>query len=72
MSPIERVCDALDRRIRQRVPVPANFQQLHTVIEEEWTSIPQATINNPINSMRRCVALGEANGAQTPPALPIQ
>ncbi|KAL0178731.1 hypothetical protein M9458_027625 [Cirrhinus mrigala] len=40
MSPIEHVWDALDRRIRQRVPVPANIQQLHTDIEEEWTNIP--------------------------------
>ncbi len=56
MSPIEHVWDALDRHIRQRVPVPANIQ-------EEWTNIPQATINNLINSMRRrCVALREANG----------
>ncbi len=53
MSPIEHVWDALDRRIRQRVPVPANIQQLRTAIEEEWTNIPQATINNLINSMRR-------------------
>ncbi len=66
MSPIERVWDALDRRIRQRVPVPANIQQLHTAIEEEWTNIPQATINNQIYSMwRRCVALREANGSHT-------
>ncbi len=49
---------ALDQRIRQRVTVPANIQQLCTVIEEEWTNIPQATINNLINAMRRrCVAL---------------
>ncbi len=55
-SPIEHVWDALDRRIQQRVPVPANIQQLHTAFEEEWTNIPQATINNFINSMqRRCV-----------------
>ncbi len=58
MSPIEHVWDALDRRMRQRVPVPANIQQLHTAIEEEWTNITQPTINNLINSMRRrCVAL---------------
>ncbi len=38
MSPIEHVWDALDRRIRQRVPVPANIQQLRTAIEEEWTT----------------------------------
>ncbi len=63
MSPIEHVWDALDRSIRQRVPVPANIQQLCTAIEEQWTNIPQATINNLINSMqRRCVALREANG----------
>ncbi len=66
MSPIEHVWDALDRHIRQRVPVPANIQQLRTAIEEEWTNIPQATINNLINSMRRrCVALREANGGHT-------
>ncbi len=40
MSPIEHVWDALDRRIRRHVPVPANIQQLHTAIEEEWTNIP--------------------------------
>ncbi|ROI69463.1 Transposable element Tcb1 transposase [Anabarilius grahami] len=51
MSPIEHVLDALDRRIRQRVPVPVNIQQLRTAIEEEWTNIPQAMINNLINSM---------------------
>ncbi len=66
MSPIGHVWDAQDRRIRQCVPVPANIQQLHTAIEEEWTNIPQATINNLINSMRRrCVALREANGGLT-------
>ncbi len=65
-SPTEHVWDALDRRIRQRVPLPANIQQLHTAIEEEWTDIPQATINNLINSMwRRSVALCEANGGHT-------
>ncbi len=66
MSPIEHVWDALDRRIRQRVPVPANIQQLRTTIEEEWTNFPQATTNNLINSIRRrCVALREANGGHT-------
>ncbi len=34
------------------------FQQLRTAIEDEWTNIPQATINNLVNSLRRrCVAL---------------
>ncbi len=58
MSPIEHVWDALDRHTRQRVQVPTNIQLLRTAIEEEWTNIPHATINNLINSMRkRCVAL---------------
>ncbi len=66
MSPIEHVWDALDRRIRQRVLVPANILQLHTSIEEEWTNSPQTTINNLMNSMRRrCVALCEVNGGYT-------
>uniref|UniRef100_A0A8D3C6C2 SUMO specific peptidase 3b n=1 Tax=Scophthalmus maximus TaxID=52904 RepID=A0A8D3C6C2_SCOMX len=38
MSPIEHVWDALDRRIRQRVPGPANIQQLGTAIEEDQHS----------------------------------
>ncbi len=53
MTRIEHVWDALDQRIRQRVLVPANIQQLRTAIEEEWTNILQATINNLTNSMRR-------------------
>ncbi len=64
--PIEHFWDALDRRTRQRVPAPANIQQLRTAIEEEWTNIPQATINNLINSMRRrCVVLRGANVGHT-------
>ncbi len=43
MSPIEHVWDALDWRIRQRVPVPANIQQLRTAIKEELTIRPQST-----------------------------
>ena len=55
---IEHVWDALYWRVRQRVPVPANIQQLHTAIDEEWDNIPQATINSLINSTRRrCVAM---------------
>ncbi len=66
VSPIEHVWDALDWCILQYVPVPAIIQELCTAIEEEWTNIQQATINNLINSMRRrCVALREANGGHT-------
>jgi hypothetical protein len=50
MSPIEPVWDALDLRLRQRVPIPANIQQFCTAIEEVWDNIPQATINSLINT----------------------
>ncbi len=43
MSPIEHVWDALDRRIRQRIPVPANIQQLHTEVVPLKRSGPQST-----------------------------
>ena len=36
MSTIEHVWDTLDRRVRQRVPVPDNYQQLRTATEEDW------------------------------------
>ena len=52
MSLIEHVWDALDRCVKQRVPVPANIQQLCIAIEEEWDNFPQATINSLINSMK--------------------
>uniref|UniRef100_A0A9J8ARF6 Tc1-like transposase DDE domain-containing protein n=1 Tax=Cyprinus carpio carpio TaxID=630221 RepID=A0A9J8ARF6_CYPCA len=71
LSPIENIWCIIKRKMRQRrpktrVPVPVNIQQLRTAIEEEWTNIPQAKINNLINSVRRrCVAQREANGGHT-------
>jgi hypothetical protein len=50
MTPIEHVWDSLDHRVRQRVSVLANIQQLRTAIEEERDNIPQATINSLIKS----------------------
>ncbi len=74
MSPIEHVWDALDRRIRQRVPVPANIQQLRTAIEEEWTfHRPQSTTWSTL-----CEGDGKwwshqiLTGFWTPPDPPIQ
>ncbi len=40
MSHIEHVWDALDRRIRQRVPVPANIQQLR-LSSFHWRGVDQ-------------------------------
>ena len=41
MSPIEHIWDALDRHVRQRVPVPANIQQLRIAIKEQGDNIQQ-------------------------------
>jgi hypothetical protein len=53
MSPNEAVWSALDCCVQQRIPVLTNIQQLHTAIEDEWDSIPQATINSLINSYKK-------------------
>jgi hypothetical protein len=47
MSHIEHVWDALDRCVRQCVPVPTNIQQLRTAIEEEWDNTPQDHNHRP-------------------------
>jgi hypothetical protein len=48
MSPTEHVWDALDQRVRQSAPVPANIQQ--QPLRRSGTTL-QATINSLINSM---------------------
>ena len=35
MSPIEHLWDVLDRRVRDRVPVPGNVRQLRVALQEE-------------------------------------
>ena len=66
LSPIEHLWDALDRRVRQRLPAPANIGELRQALTEEWQNIPQATIDRLIGSMRRrCVAVQRANGGHT-------
>ncbi len=76
MSPIEHVWDALDRRIRQRVPVPDNIQQLHTAIEEEWTNIPQSTTwstlceGEVLHCVRQMVVTPDTDCFSDPPGPP--
>lgn len=66
LSPIEHLWDALDRRVRQRLPAPANIGELRLALTEEWQNIPQATIDRLIGSMRRrCVAVQQADGGHT-------
>ena len=51
MSPIEHVWGELGRRVRNRVPPPANVAQLSQMLIQEWNNIPQLT-QNVIQSMR--------------------
>ncbi len=56
------------RRIRQHVQVPANIQQLHTAIEEEWTNIPQARIKGDVlHCVRQMVVTPDTDWFSDPP-----
>ena len=46
MSPIEHAWDELGRRVRNRVPPPANVAQLSQMLIQEWNNIPQLRIQN--------------------------
>ena len=64
ISPIEHVWDALDWRVQQRFPVPANIQQLCTAIEE-WDNTPQSTAWSTLCEGGGDVTLHEVNGGHT-------
>ncbi len=70
MSPIEHVWDALDRRIRQRVPVPANIQQLRTAIEEEWTTWSTLCEGDVLRCVRQMVVTPDTDWFPDPPGPP--
>ena len=62
MSPIEHVWDELGRRVRNRVPPPANVAQPSQMFIQEWNNSPQLRIQNVIQSMcHRCQAWILAN-----------
>ncbi|GFV03104.1 transposable element Tcb1 transposase [Trichonephila clavipes] len=55
MNPIERVWDALGRRVAGHQPPPQTLQELERALLEEWDRIPQLVINRLIDSMpQRC------------------
>ena len=73
MSPIEHVWGELGRRVRNRVPPPANVAQLSQMFIQEWNYIPQLRIQNVIQSMgvvvkhayRRTVVIKDINNVAT-------
>ena len=66
LSPIEHLWDELDRRVRSRLHVPNNVQQLTAVLQKEWNHMPLRKINTLINSMaNRIREATHANGGHT-------
>ena len=65
-SPVEQVWDALDRRVRQCVPVPVQYPAFPTAIEMEWTTFhrPKSTVGSTLceGDVLRCI---RANGGHT-------
>lgn len=49
-SPMWHVCDALDRCVRRRVPIPANIMPPHRVAYKEGNIGPQLVTNSLIQS----------------------
>ena len=65
MSPREHLGDAQTRRVWQRVPVPANIQQLRIAIEEEWGQHSSGHNQQPDQLCEGDVTLHKANGGHT-------
>ncbi|GFW28116.1 transposable element Tcb2 transposase [Trichonephila clavipes] len=67
LNPIEHVWVILGRRIAARPRPPATVRDLEIALLEEWNSIPQSLIDNPIASMEnRCAAVLAVRGDYTP------
>ena len=50
LDPTEHLWDELDRKVRKQVNVPNNVVQLQLALTQEWTNIPQRTIDNFVGS----------------------
>ncbi|CAH2208874.1 jg26775 [Pararge aegeria aegeria] len=63
MNPIEQVWDLLRRKVKTRIPAPANVGELRIAVVQEWRRLSQETIDNIILSMpRRVETLIRARG----------
>ena len=66
LAPIENLWDLLGRRVRENHPPPANVQELLRLLQQEWLNIPQGTLVNLVQSMRRrCQECIAAHGGHT-------
>ena len=66
LNPIEHLWDELGRRIHENYPPPRNVNELFMNLDQEWNQLPQRTIGNLVDSMRRrCQAVIAAQGGHT-------
>ncbi len=54
LNPIEHIWDELGRRVRQR-HVPNNVNELANALLWKWNAVPNAVVQNYVDSMRRRV-----------------
>ena len=50
IPPTEHVWDELGRRVRNRVPPPANVAKLYQLLIQEFNNIPRLRIQNSTNA----------------------
>uniref|UniRef100_A0A3B1IPN0 Tc1-like transposase DDE domain-containing protein n=1 Tax=Astyanax mexicanus TaxID=7994 RepID=A0A3B1IPN0_ASTMX len=66
LNPIENLWDQLSRLVEARNSAPQNLNDLRAALQEEWDAMPQQTISQLVNSMRRrCQAVIDAHGHMT-------
>ena len=66
ITPIEHVWEELERRLRKRPNQARTVPELALALREEWTNMPQGTIQRVIGSMRRrCQAVILVEGGHT-------
>ncbi|THU76222.1 hypothetical protein K435DRAFT_705308 [Dendrothele bispora CBS 962.96] len=66
MNIIENVWAYVEHRVRRRVPLPKNTEELWTALKEEWYGLDMSYINNLYNSLpNRIKCLHQANGGPT-------
>jgi transposase len=66
LNPIEHVWDMVGRRVRSRIPAPANLRELSVAVVQECDEIDQNDIRHLIEGMpRRMEAVVRARGGNT-------
>ena len=63
LNPIENPWGQLSRRVETHNSVPQSFNDMRATLQKEWDAMPQQTISQLVNSMRRrCQAVIDAQG----------